>query len=244
MKTVRFSEDGRVMILDLIDTGDVFGEMSLVDEGESEPTFAEALEPVEIESISRFAFERALTGRPALAIAVARLMGARRNRIERRLGTHVFLRAPTRLAILLLELTERFGKATASPPSSTGDKGPRFVIDIPLSQREIGNLIGVSREIVNLTLSDLRRRGAVSMLRRRIVIAPDELRRVAVDVEGRVDEGQAPSSTSRSRVPAGGGSGARSSELAALDSRESRRNLGGHASSNGTGSALARKTER
>jgi len=175
MKTMRFSEKGRVMILDLLDAGDVFGEMSLVDELGSEATFAEALQAVEIETIPRFIFERALKGRPALAIAVARLMGARRNRLERRLGTQVFLRAPTRLALLLLDLAERFGKAVSYPTSSTGE-ARRFVLDIPVNQQDLGNLIGASREIVSLTLSKFRRRGAVAMLGRRIVIEPDKLR--------------------------------------------------------------------
>ncbi len=183
MKTMRFSKKGRVMILDLLAAGDVFGEMFLVDELGSEPTFAEALQAVEIETIPRFVFERALKGRPSLAIAVARLMGARRNRLERRLETHVFLRVPTRLAFLLLDLSERFGEAVPSPPTSSAGAPRRFVLDIPLSQQELGNLIGASREIVSLTLSEFRRRGAVSMLGRRIVIEPDKLRSEAIAKE-------------------------------------------------------------
>lgn len=176
MKTTRFSTKGKVMILDLLDAGDVFGEMSIVDELGSEPTFAEALQAVEIETIPRFTFERALNGRPALAIAVARLIGARRNRLERRLETQVSLRVPTRLAFLLLDLAERFGKAVPSPPAPSAGGPRRFVLDIPLSQQELGNLIGASREMVSLTLSEFRRRGAVSMVGRRIVIEPEKLR--------------------------------------------------------------------
>jgi CRP-like cAMP-binding protein len=182
MKTMRFSDKGRVMILDLLDVGDVFGEMALVDELGSEPTFAEALQAVEIETLPRFVFERALKGRPALAIALARLMGARQKRLERRLGTQVFLRAPTRLAFLLLELAERFGEAVSLPKTSPGG-ARRFALDIPLSQQDLGNLIGASREIVSSTLSDFRRRGAVSMLGRRIVIEPDKLRFEAIAKE-------------------------------------------------------------
>jgi CRP/FNR family transcriptional regulator len=171
MKTLWFSEKGGVLILDLLGAGDVFGEMSLVDGG-SEPTFAEALQTVELETISRFVLEGALKGRPALAIAVARLMAARRQRLERRLGTQVFLRVPARLALLLLDLAERFGEAV--PPAPAGER--RFALDIPLSQQELGNLIGASRESVSLTLSQFRRRGAVSMVRPGMVIEPAKLR--------------------------------------------------------------------
>jgi CRP/FNR family transcriptional regulator, cyclic AMP receptor protein len=177
MKTMQLSQKGRVVILDLLAAGDVFGEMCLVDDLSSEATFAEALEAVEIETFPRFVVERALKA-PALGLAVARLMGTRRNRLARRLGTQVSLRAPVRLASLLLELGERFGAAIPYRPTSSTVVAQPLLLDIPLSQRDLGNLIGASREIVSLTLSDFRRRGAVSMLGHRIVIEPDELRSV------------------------------------------------------------------
>jgi CRP/FNR family transcriptional regulator len=167
MKTLRFSEDGRVMILDLLDTGELFGEMALMAEEGTEPTYAEALEDVEIELYPRFALEGALRGRPAMALGIARLMAARRKRLERRLETQVFQRVPVRLACLLLELAERFG----------APEGRGTVLDIALSQQDLGNLIGASREIVSLTLSEFRRREAVSMLGRRIVVNEQRLRR-------------------------------------------------------------------
>jgi len=172
MKTLRFSEDGRVMILDLLDTGEVFGEIALVAEEGTEPTYAEALEDVEIETFPRFALDAGLRGRSTLALGLARLMAARRKRLERRLETQVFQRVPVRLASLLLELAERFGE-----PAETGT-----VVDIALSQQDLGNLIGASREIVSLTLSEFRRREAVSMLGRRIVVHEPELRREAASL--------------------------------------------------------------
>jgi CRP-like cAMP-binding protein len=51
-----------------------------------------------------------------------------------------------------------------------------------LSQQDLGNLIGASREIVSLTLSEFRRREAVSMLGRRIVVYESKLRREAASV--------------------------------------------------------------
>ena len=172
MKTLRFSEDGRVMILDLLDTGEVFGEMALVAQEGTEPTYAEALEDVEIETFPRFALDGVLRGRSALALGVARLLAARRKRLERRLENQVFQRVPVRLACLLLELADRFGE-----PVEEGT-----VVDIPLSQQDLGNLIGASREIVSLTLSEFRRRAAVSMLGRRIVVHESKLRREASSV--------------------------------------------------------------
>jgi CRP-like cAMP-binding protein len=165
-------EDGRVLILDLLATGEVFGEMALVAEEGIEPTYAEALEEVEIETFPRFALDGVLRGRSTLALGIARLVAARRTRLERRLEKQVFQRVPVRLASLLLELAERFGE-----PVEGGT-----VVDIPLSQQDLGNLIGASREIVSLTLSEFRRREAVSMLGRRIVVHESKLQREASSV--------------------------------------------------------------
>src|SRR3990172_8647975 len=60
MKVLRFSEDGRVMILDLLDTGEVFGAISLVAEEGTEPSYAEALDEVELETFPRFALDGVL----------------------------------------------------------------------------------------------------------------------------------------------------------------------------------------
>jgi CRP/FNR family transcriptional regulator len=175
MKTLRFSADGRVLILDLLDSGELFGEMALVNDEATEPTYAEALEEVEIETFPRFALEGVLHGRSPLALGIARLMAARQKRLERRLETQVFQRVPARLASLLLELSERFGEPADAARNGT-------VIDISLSQQDLGNLIGASREIVSLTLSEFRRRDAVSMLGRRIVVHEAKLRREATSL--------------------------------------------------------------
>jgi CRP-like cAMP-binding protein len=168
MKTMRFSKEGRVILLDILDAGDVFGEMSIFGGEEASPAYAEALEDAEIETIPRLAVERALGAAPALAIGLARLMGARRERLERRLEGYVFERVPARLVDLLLELAERFGE-----PRAGGT-----VLDIPLNQQDLANFIGASREIVSLTLSELKRREMITMEGRRIVIDGERLRRI------------------------------------------------------------------
>jgi CRP/FNR family transcriptional regulator len=172
MKIVRFTEDGRVLILDLLDRGEAFGETALLSEEGMEPTYAEALEDVEVETFPRFALEGVLRSRSPLALGIARLLAARRKRLERRLETQVFQRVPLRLASLLLELAERFGE-----PKESGT-----VVDIALNQQDMGNLIGASREIVSLTLSEFRRRGAISALGRRIVVHESKLRREALAI--------------------------------------------------------------
>lgn len=65
----------------------------------------------------------------------------------------MFFEAPSRLARSLLRLAEAFGKAE--------DGGTR--LDIKLSQQQLGNLVGVSRESVNKQLGEWQRGGLIDV---------------------------------------------------------------------------------
>lgn len=172
MKILRFSDEGRVILLDLVEPGDVFGELAFLSENtgaahvELGPSYAEALEESTVYSIPCVTFERLLRARPSLALGIARLLGERCNKLERRLEAHVFHKVPTRLVNQLLELAERYGV----------EHEGGTLLSIPLSQQDLGNLIGASREIVSLTLSDLKKRGLVGSQGRRLVVHEDRLR--------------------------------------------------------------------
>jgi len=58
--------------------------------------------------------------------------------------------------------------------------GAGTLLSIALSQQDLANLIGASREIVSLTLSELRRRGLVTSEGRRLVVREDNLRSALV----------------------------------------------------------------
>lgn len=160
VKRIRYTGDGRALLLDVLTAGEIFGEESLSAVTGSEAVYAEAVDVVEIESVARDAFERMLEASPGLALRIARLVSERRSELERRLEEQVFERAEVRLARQLQRLASRFGVATNAGT----------LVDVPLSQQDLGNLIGASREVVSLTLSEFRRRRLVVMAGRRIVL--------------------------------------------------------------------------
>jgi CRP/FNR family transcriptional regulator len=168
MKILRFSNEGRVMLLDLVEPGDVFGELACVagQPAEGGPSYAEALEDTTSYSVPRETFERLLRAQPDVALGVASLLGERCHKLERRLEAHVFYKVPTRLVTELLELARRYGV----------EHEGGTLLSIPLSQQDLGNLIGASREIVSLTLSELKKRGLVDSKGRRLVVYEDRLR--------------------------------------------------------------------
>lgn len=169
LKIVRFSSEGRALILELLDAGDLFGETSTAGEDDLQPTYAEALTAVRFETLTALDAERVLVARPPIALSLAKLMEERRRRAERRLERQIFQRVPTRLALQLLDLAERYGVPDAG--------GLR--IGIRLSQQDLGGLIGASREIVSVTLTEFRRHGAVVSTGRQLVVRQKELEAIA-----------------------------------------------------------------
>ncbi len=166
IKISRLSRDGKEFILDIVEPGEIFGEMSIVDGGPQDTT-GETLEDSTLCVIPRVEFEGLLRRKPDLAFKVTKLIGLRRKEIESRLEDLVFKDVPGRLATLLLQLARDYGI-----PDSRG-----ILLRIKLSQREIANLIGASREMVNHTLTDFRRRGFIGFEGRRLII----LRREALE---------------------------------------------------------------
>ena len=135
-------------------------------EASAGPSYAEAIDDATVHSIPRATFERLLRAHPGLAFGIASLVGERCSKLERRLEAHVFHKVPTRLVNQLLELAERYGV----------DREDGTLLSIALSQQDLGNLIGASREIVSLTLSDLKKRRLVGSEGRRLVVHVDRLK--------------------------------------------------------------------
>lgn len=163
IKISRLSPEGKEFILDLIEPGEIFGELSLVAEGPQE-AIAETLEDSLLCIIQRRDFEAILQRKPDLALRVAKFIGLKRKRIESRLEDLVFKDVPGRLAALLLQLARDYGVLDR--------RG--VLLRIKLSQRELANLIGASREVVNQVLSEFRRKRLIDFEGRQIVILSQE----------------------------------------------------------------------
>jgi CRP/FNR family transcriptional regulator len=101
-----------------------------------------------------------LTGRPEVA---AKLLGALARRLRRTndaMADLVFSDVPGRVAKQLLDLASRFGVET--------DDGLRVTHD--LTQEELAQLVGASRETVNKALADFASRGFLRLEARAVVI--------------------------------------------------------------------------
>lgn len=160
VKISKISEDGREITLVILEPGEIFGESSIVSDDQTRSSVAEALENAYICIISRRDFEEFINNKPELALSITKLMGFRRRQIETMLEDLVFRGVHERIALLLLRLADRHGKAV----------GENKLIDISLTHYDYANLIGSTRETTTACLNDFKREGLIEFQKRKVVI--------------------------------------------------------------------------
>lgn len=176
LKVVSSGPDGRDTVLGIMGEGEVFGEVALLDGGTRSATCT-AIEPCELMAIDRAPFLALLEQTPGIAVKLLHVLTGRLRRLSQRSEDAAFLDVPSRLARSLLDLATRFGER---PRGSTNG----IVIMLKLSQQELGDLVGATRESVNKHLNDWARQGLLAVDGGRVTIADLEgVRRLARVVE-------------------------------------------------------------
>lgn len=173
VRIYRISESGYETTLGYIAPGEVFGELPIFGSYPRE-SFAQAVGPAGVWRIGRDAFQRLLQTRPGLLAPIARQISERLKRVEARVEDLVVRSVRARVARMVLELAQTFGRA----------EGDRTVIDVPLTQGELATLVGATRQTVNQVLGELAAEGSLHHDRRRLAIHDRErLMRSASSVE-------------------------------------------------------------
>ncbi len=150
------SPEGRSAILNLIGSGEVFGEIALLD-GLERTTDAIANSDCELFVIDRREFIPFLNGQPALAMKFIELLCARLRWTSEHVEQIILQDLPGRLASALIRLTE---KHRQSPAGRT----------IAVTQQEISEMVGMSRESINKQLRAWESRNWVRLEHGAIVV--------------------------------------------------------------------------
>jgi CRP/FNR family transcriptional regulator, cyclic AMP receptor protein len=167
VRIFRVSRSGSETTFGYVNAGEIFGELAAFLDRPRE-SFAQAVQRSIVWRIAREALQEAIAAHPAIVAEVTKQVGTRLKRIESRVENLVFRDVRSRVACILLELEENFGRA-----DSRG-----VTIDLPLSQEELATLVGATRQSVNASLRELVQEGLVARARRRFVLTrPDVLRR-------------------------------------------------------------------
>lgn len=188
VKLYHITADGKQAVLALIDPGELFGELSMLD-GAPREEFAEAMEPTTLVAIPSDVFRSLMAELPELTLGVTRLVGLRRRRIERRLKSLLFRSNRDRLVSLLVELAEKYGRRTPDGVE----------LGVRLSHQDLASIIGSTRETVTVTLGELQQEGALLIRRRRIIVT--QLDRLARSIDAPAPRLPGDSSASFRLVP-------------------------------------------
>lgn len=163
VKLGRRSADGRENLLAILGEGEMLGELSLFDPGPRTAT-ASAIADTELVGLSHQDMTAYLGTRPEIAMTMLSALAARLRRTNEALGDLVFTDVPGRVAKALLDLSRRFGQ-----PSGDG-----ILVAHDLTQEELAQLVGASRETVNKALADFSSRGWIKLEARAVTLMDSE----------------------------------------------------------------------
>ncbi|MFC2083429.1 Crp/Fnr family transcriptional regulator [Bacteroidota bacterium] len=159
VKLTRTSPEGKEMIVALINLCEVFGEMSIIDDGER-TDYAFALDPCLICAISKQDFRKFIESNPGLNLKITKLIGFRLRKFSERIEDLVFKDATQRVVSFLFSLAEEQGKKI----------GEEILIKPFLTHQDIAELTACSRQTVNAILTDLREKSIINFDRKKLII--------------------------------------------------------------------------
>ena len=169
VKLTRTAPDGRESLVSVHGSGDMFGELAMFD-----PTYrtsaAVAVTDARLAQIAHSDLRAVLATKPAVSLLLLKVLAQRLRRITEANTNLIFTDVPGRVAKALLDLASKFGTATSEGIQVNHD----------LTQEELAQLVGASRETVNKALADFATRGWIQLAAKSVLlIDPDRLKRRA-----------------------------------------------------------------
>jgi CRP/FNR family transcriptional regulator, global nitrogen regulator len=137
----------------------VFGKLSLV-EGRWQDVFAETVTDVRVASVQKAALTEVIKRRPEFAMKLFASFSERLRQSDEVIESLLHREVSTRLATLLLNLSERFGEGN----------GVGTTLDMRLTHQDLANMIASTREAVSKVMSEFQRDGTIEVQNRKIVL--------------------------------------------------------------------------
>ncbi|NDE71807.1 MAG: Crp/Fnr family transcriptional regulator [Actinobacteria bacterium] len=153
------SQDGRENLLMILGSGDMFGELSLFDSGPRTAT-ATAVTDSKLLSLGQNKVIPWVREHPEVSLQLLSRLASRLRRTNEVVGDLVFSDVPGRVAKALIDLGVKFGE----------QKSEGLFVNHDLTQEELAQLVGASRETVNKALADFAQRGWIRLEARAVVV--------------------------------------------------------------------------
>ena len=163
VKLARHSADGRENLLTIMGPSDMFGELSIFDPG-PRTSSAVCVTEVTAASMNSDLLHNWVAEHPDITSQLLRMLARRLRRTNNSLAGLSFTDVPGRVAKALLGLANRFG----------APEGPNLRVTHDLTQEEIAQLVGASRETVNKALAEFAHRGWIRLEGKSVLITDAE----------------------------------------------------------------------
>lgn len=160
LKVTACDNHGREIVMNLLKSGDSFGEIALLD-GRARSATVTTIDPCELLEIRRGDFFRLLNRFPAINTALLMAMAQLVRRLTERAEDNAFLDVRARLAKWLGDLADNHGT-----PLGTG----QVALSVKLSQQELGDMVQATRESVNKCLREWTKEGIIQQNGRQLII--------------------------------------------------------------------------
>jgi len=162
-KLVGALEDDREVLLSLVGPGDALGEKAVLCDTPRDHS-AIVVKEACIYQVPANEFRELCRLKPELWIMVAGLLARRAEEMKRRVELVSFFRVEQRILYSLADLAETLG----------GNEAAENCVEIPLSQADLANMVGATRETTSSMLNLFERKGLLRLGRRHVRIASAE----------------------------------------------------------------------
>ncbi len=163
VKVTTFSETGKEVIFSILNEGDFFGDMSLLD-GKPRSATVISIEESELRLIRRSEFLRLLEKHPRIALVLLEELTSRLRKADERIESLAILDVTGRIAGILLQLADERGEDTPEG----------ILIRSRPTHQELGNMVGTTRETVTRVLKQLENKKYITMAGKNLTILDRE----------------------------------------------------------------------
>lgn len=160
IKIVAVDEDGNETIKDIIQKGDLFGELTLENDKNANEYAKVLSDDVAICSFLMSDFEDVLLKNPSLALSYTKFVGLKMKRIRNSYSNLISKDAKTRLHLFFIDWAEREGKK----------EGNKVFLENYLTQNDIAQIICTSRQTATQLLNEMETQELLVYSRKEIII--------------------------------------------------------------------------
>ncbi len=160
VKMLKMDQNGDEQILNIFKKDDLLAEVIIFDK-DNYPATAIALSNVEVYAINSHKLSKIFLNHPQITVKVMKVMSRRLRRAQQNIRDFGLKDSKSRLASLLYHLGEKHGNK---------NKENKVSISLFLTQKELANMIGTTRETVSRTLKNIEKEGIITTSRKKIII--------------------------------------------------------------------------